>query len=80
MTLPVGPSEQHFSEVVQGEEFLSLSLQQVCSLIASDKLTVSTEEKVRPRLPSGETMDPCAESVLAPLTNTAEAKHGSRCL
>lgn len=40
-------SEQHFSEVVQGEEFLGLSLQQVCSLISSDKLTVSTEEKVR---------------------------------
>lgn len=40
-------SEQHFTEVVQGEEFLGLSLQQVCSLIASDKLTVSTEEKVR---------------------------------
>uniref|UniRef100_A0A3B4AU40 BTB domain-containing protein n=1 Tax=Periophthalmus magnuspinnatus TaxID=409849 RepID=A0A3B4AU40_9GOBI len=39
-------AEQHFSEVVQGEEFLSLSLQQVCSLISSDKLTVSTEEKV----------------------------------
>ncbi|XP_069576147.1 kelch-like protein 3 isoform X4 [Brachyistius frenatus] len=39
-------AEQHFSEVVQGEEFLGLSLQQVCSLIASDKLTVSTEEKV----------------------------------
>lgn len=38
--------EQHFSEVVQGEEFLGLSLQQVCSLISSDKLTVSTEEKV----------------------------------
>lgn len=40
-------AEQHFSEVVQGEEFLGLSLQQVCSLISSDKLTVSTEEKVR---------------------------------
>lgn len=40
-------SEQHFTDVVQGEEFLSLSLQQVCSLISSDKLTVSTEEKVR---------------------------------
>uniref|UniRef100_A0A667ZXK2 Kelch like family member 3 n=1 Tax=Myripristis murdjan TaxID=586833 RepID=A0A667ZXK2_9TELE len=39
-------AEQHFCEVVQGEEFLGLSLQQVCSLIASDKLTVSTEEKV----------------------------------
>lgn len=40
-------SEQHFFDVVQGEEFLGLSLQQVCSLISSDKLTVSTEEKVR---------------------------------
>ncbi|XP_039866315.1 kelch-like protein 3 isoform X2 [Simochromis diagramma] len=39
-------AEQHFTDVVQGEEFLSLSLQQVCSLISSDKLTVSTEEKV----------------------------------
>uniref|UniRef100_A0A3Q2P6C9 Kelch like family member 3 n=1 Tax=Fundulus heteroclitus TaxID=8078 RepID=A0A3Q2P6C9_FUNHE len=39
-------AEQHFSEVVQGEEFLSLSLQQVSSLISSDQLTVSTEEKV----------------------------------
>lgn len=32
-----------------GEEYLSLSLQQVCSLISSDKLTVSSEEKVRDR-------------------------------
>lgn len=39
-------SEQHFTEVMLGEEFLGLSLQQVCSLISSDKLTVSTEEKV----------------------------------
>uniref|UniRef100_A0A7N8YM90 Kelch-like family member 3 n=1 Tax=Mastacembelus armatus TaxID=205130 RepID=A0A7N8YM90_9TELE len=39
-------AEQHFTEVVQGEEFVGLSLQQVCSLISSDKLTVSTEEKV----------------------------------
>ncbi|XP_039668719.1 kelch-like protein 3 isoform X4 [Perca fluviatilis] len=39
-------AEQHFTEVVQGEEFMGLSLQQVCSLISSDKLTVSTEEKV----------------------------------
>lgn len=30
-----------------GEEFLSLSLDQVCTLISSDKLTVSSEEKVR---------------------------------
>ncbi|XP_077588723.1 kelch-like protein 3 [Stigmatopora nigra] len=39
-------AEQHFSEVVQCEEFASLSLQQVCSLFSSDKLTVPTEEKV----------------------------------
>lgn len=45
--VPLCLSEQHFTEVVQGEEFLGLSLQQVCSLISSDKLTVSTEEKVR---------------------------------
>ncbi|KAK2904415.1 kelch-like protein 3 isoform X1 [Channa argus] len=39
-------AEQHFCEVVQAEEFLGLSLQQVCNLISSDKLTVSSEEKV----------------------------------
>uniref|UniRef100_A0A4W5NSA7 Kelch like family member 3 n=1 Tax=Hucho hucho TaxID=62062 RepID=A0A4W5NSA7_9TELE len=39
-------AEQHFSEVMLGEEFMGLSLQHVCSLISSDKLTVSTEEKV----------------------------------
>uniref|UniRef100_A0AAY4DJZ4 BTB domain-containing protein n=2 Tax=Denticeps clupeoides TaxID=299321 RepID=A0AAY4DJZ4_9TELE len=39
-------AEQHFSEVVQSEEFLSLGMDQVCSLIASDKLTISSEEKV----------------------------------
>ncbi|XP_061832638.1 kelch-like protein 3 [Nerophis lumbriciformis] len=39
-------AEQHFSEVVQCEEFVALSLQQVCSLFSSDKLTVCTEEKV----------------------------------
>ncbi|XP_029627287.1 kelch-like protein 3 isoform X3 [Salmo trutta] len=38
-------SEQHFSEVMLGEEFMGLSLQHVCGLISSDKLTVSTEEK-----------------------------------
>uniref|UniRef100_A0A8C4JZ68 Kelch like family member 3 n=1 Tax=Dromaius novaehollandiae TaxID=8790 RepID=A0A8C4JZ68_DRONO len=38
-------AEQHFPEVMLGEEFLSLSLDQVCSLISSDKLTVSSEEK-----------------------------------
>ena len=39
-------TEQHFCEVMLGEEFLGLTLQQVCSLISSDKLAVSTEEKV----------------------------------
>nr|UZH44864.1 kelch-like protein [Carassius gibelio]WEX30254.1 Kelch-like protein 3-A [Carassius gibelio] len=39
-------AEQHFTDVMLGEEFMGLSLQQVCSLISSDKLTVSTEEKV----------------------------------
>ncbi|XP_059377273.1 kelch-like protein 3 [Carassius carassius] len=39
-------TEQHFTDVMLGEEFMGLSLQQVCSLISSDKLTVSTEEKV----------------------------------
>ncbi|XP_056417211.1 kelch-like protein 2 isoform X3 [Hyla sarda] len=39
-------AEQHFSDIVQGEEFLNLGIEQVCSLIASDKLTVVSEEKV----------------------------------
>uniref|UniRef100_A0A8C9RM30 Kelch like family member 2 n=1 Tax=Scleropages formosus TaxID=113540 RepID=A0A8C9RM30_SCLFO len=39
-------AEQHFSEVVQGEEFLNLGIEHVCSLIASDKLTIPSEEKV----------------------------------
>ncbi|KTG47798.1 hypothetical protein cypCar_00001977 [Cyprinus carpio] len=39
-------AEQHFTDVMVGEEFMALSLQQVCSLISSDKLTVSTEEKI----------------------------------
>ncbi|XP_040274564.1 kelch-like protein 2 isoform X2 [Bufo bufo] len=39
-------AEQHFSDIVQGEEFLNLGIEQVCSLIASDKLTVLSEEKV----------------------------------
>ncbi|XP_077999159.1 kelch-like protein 3 [Glandiceps talaboti] len=37
---------QHFSEVIQGDEFLALSADQVCELISSDHLTVPTEEKV----------------------------------
>ncbi|XP_032805634.1 kelch-like protein 2 isoform X1 [Petromyzon marinus] len=39
-------AEQHFSDVVQAEEFLSLSVEQVCDLIASDRLMVPSEEKV----------------------------------
>ncbi|MBN3291114.1 KLHL2 protein, partial [Polypterus senegalus] len=39
-------TELHFADVVQGEEFLNLGIEQVCSLIASDKLTVPSEEKV----------------------------------
>ncbi|KAG8592586.1 hypothetical protein GDO81_000552 [Engystomops pustulosus] len=39
-------AEQHFSDIVQGEEFVNLGIEQVCSLIASDKLTVLSEEKV----------------------------------
>ncbi|CAG9864321.1 unnamed protein product [Phyllotreta striolata] len=38
--------ELHFSEVVECEEFLALSHSQVSKLISSDRLTVSTEEKV----------------------------------
>ena len=36
----------NFSEVVESEEFLSLSASQVANLISSDKLTVASEEKV----------------------------------
>ncbi|XP_029426946.1 kelch-like protein 2 isoform X2 [Rhinatrema bivittatum] len=39
-------AEQHFSDIVPGEEFLNLGIEQVCSLIASDKLTIVSEEKV----------------------------------
>ncbi|XP_045476736.1 ring canal kelch homolog [Harmonia axyridis] len=38
--------EQHFPEVVECEEFLSLTHQQVSKLISSDRLTVPSEEKV----------------------------------
>ncbi|XP_060833662.1 ring canal kelch homolog isoform X1 [Rhopalosiphum padi] len=38
--------QQHFSEVVEGDEFLSLSSEQVVKLISSDELTVPSEEKV----------------------------------
>lgn len=40
-------TEQHFPEVVGSEEFLNLGMEQVSNLIASDKLTIPTEEKVR---------------------------------
>ncbi|EDO46542.1 predicted protein [Nematostella vectensis] len=39
-------AEQHFSEVVQGDEFLGLPFMQVAELISSDQLTVPSEEKV----------------------------------
>ncbi|XP_061686424.1 kelch-like protein 2 isoform X2 [Syngnathoides biaculeatus] len=39
-------AEQHFTEVVGSEEFLNLGMEQVSSLIASDKLAIPTEEKV----------------------------------
>uniref|UniRef100_A0AAX7SQT9 Kelch like family member 2 n=1 Tax=Astatotilapia calliptera TaxID=8154 RepID=A0AAX7SQT9_ASTCA len=39
-------AEQHFTEVVGSEEFLNLGMEQVSSLIASDKLTIPSEEKV----------------------------------
>ncbi|XP_028932662.1 kelch-like protein 2 isoform X1 [Ornithorhynchus anatinus] len=39
-------AEQHFSDVVLSEEFLNLGIEQVCGLIASDKLTIASEEKV----------------------------------
>ncbi|XP_054058849.1 kelch-like protein 2 isoform X4 [Rissa tridactyla] len=39
-------AEQHFSDVVLSEEYLNLGVEQVCSLISSDKLTIASEEKV----------------------------------
>ncbi|KFQ52356.1 Kelch-like 2, partial [Pelecanus crispus] len=39
-------TEQHFSDVVLSEEYLNLGVEQVCSLISSDKLTIASEEKV----------------------------------
>ncbi|NXY45244.1 KLHL2 protein, partial [Ceuthmochares aereus] len=36
----------HFSDVVLSEEYLNLGVEQVCSLISSDKLTIASEEKV----------------------------------
>ena len=41
-----GYTEQHFSEIVHGEEFLNLPAMQICELISSDQLTVPSEEKV----------------------------------
>ncbi|XP_067153982.1 kelch-like protein 2 isoform X4 [Apteryx mantelli] len=38
-------AEQHFSDVVLSEEYLNLGVEQVCSLISSDKLTIVSEEK-----------------------------------
>ncbi|EGI68861.1 Ring canal kelch-like protein [Acromyrmex echinatior] len=38
--------EQHFSEVVDAEEFLTLEPEQVAKLICSDRLMVPSEEKV----------------------------------
>ncbi|XP_008181128.1 kelch-like protein 2 isoform X1 [Acyrthosiphon pisum] len=38
--------QDHFSEVVDGDEFTSLSPEQVVELISSDKITVPSEEKV----------------------------------
>ncbi|KAM9662746.1 kelch-like protein 2 isoform 5-T5 [Morphnus guianensis] len=38
-------AEQHFSDVVLSEEYLNLGVEQVCSLISSDKLTIASEEK-----------------------------------
>ncbi|XP_003247935.1 ring canal kelch homolog [Acyrthosiphon pisum] len=38
--------QQHFSEVVEGDEFLSLSSEQVFKLISSDGLKVPSEENV----------------------------------
>ncbi|XP_014829878.1 PREDICTED: kelch-like protein 2 isoform X2 [Poecilia mexicana] len=39
-------AEHNFTEVVGSEEFLNLGMEQVSSLIASDKLTIPSEEKV----------------------------------
>ncbi|XP_029344870.1 kelch-like protein 2 isoform X2 [Acyrthosiphon pisum] len=38
--------KQHFSDVVEGEEFLSLSRGQIVKLIASDEITAPSEEKI----------------------------------
>ncbi|KAL5018240.1 hypothetical protein ScPMuIL_003962 [Solemya velum] len=38
--------EQHFIEIVQFDEFVSLSAEHICKLISSDRLTVTSEEQV----------------------------------
>uniref|UniRef100_A0A1A9W0K6 BTB domain-containing protein n=1 Tax=Glossina brevipalpis TaxID=37001 RepID=A0A1A9W0K6_9MUSC len=38
--------EQHFNEVIQFDEFLNLTHEQVISLISNDRISVSSEEKV----------------------------------
>lgn len=54
--------ELHFPEVVECEEFLTLSHQQVVKLICSDRLTVPSEEKV-------------FECVIAWVQNDLKARH-----
>ncbi|XP_063719998.1 kelch-like protein 3 [Symsagittifera roscoffensis] len=39
-------AEQHFSDVIQCDEFLALSAEQLSDLIASDNLSVNSEEEV----------------------------------
>ena len=39
-------TEENFPDVVKGDEFLSLSRNEVCSLISSDQLSVGSEERV----------------------------------
>ena len=50
-SLSGSPTEQHFADVVLSEEFLNLGIEQVCSLISSDKLTISSEEKASDLFP-----------------------------
>lgn len=56
--------EQHFPEVVGSEEFLNLGMEQVSSLIASDKLTIPTEEKVRTDSAPAAPLPRCASAAL----------------
>lgn len=44
-------TEHNFTEVVGTEEFLNLGMEQVSSLITSDKLTIPSEEKVNSPAP-----------------------------